>query len=158
MPEKKLQKKLREQYKKTMKRAINKKVGTITIIITEDTYDKAITAFNFAVSAIEMGIKVNMFFTARGINILRKSYKPRRAKWGEAPIGWKESFIKRRGGATLAQLMYQAKDMGVQINMCYTSMISTGLQEKMFINGIKILTMPEFLQNAIETDANFLIG
>jgi len=158
MPEKKIQKELREQYKKTMKRDINKKVGTITIIITEDTYDKAITAFNFAVSAIEMGIKVNMFFTARGINILRKSYKPRRAKWGEAPIGWKESFIKRRGGATLAQLMYQAKDMGVQINMCYTSMISTGLQEKMFINGIEILTMPEFLQSAIETDANFLIG
>jgi predicted peroxiredoxin len=158
MPEKKIQKELREQYKKTMKRDINKKVGTITIIITEDTYDKAITAFNFAVSAIEMGIKVNMFFTARGINILRKSYKPRRAKWGEAPIGWKESFIKRRGGATLGQLMYQAKDMGVQMNMCYTSMISTGLQEKMFINGIKILTMPEFLQNAIETDANFLIG
>jgi predicted peroxiredoxin len=154
MPEKKI----REQYKKSMKRAINKKVGTITIIITEDTYDKAITAFNFAVSAIEMGMKVNMFFTARGINILRKSYKPRRAKWGEAPIGWKESFIKRRGGATLAQLMYQAKDMGVQINMCYTSMISTGLQEKMFINGIEILTMPEFLQSAIETDANFLIG
>ena len=158
MPDKKFQKELREQYKKTLKRDINKKVGFVTIIITEDTYDKAITAFNFAVSAIEMGIKVNMFFTARGINILRKSYKPRRAKWGEAPIGWKESFIKRRGGATLAQLMYQAKDMGVQINMCYTSMISTGLQEKMFIDGIKTLTMPEFLQNAIETDANFLIG
>ena len=58
-----------------MKRDINKKVGTITIIITEDTYDKAITAFNFAVSAIEMGMKVDMFFTARGINILKKSYK-----------------------------------------------------------------------------------
>jgi predicted peroxiredoxin len=158
MPLKKIPKELREQYKKTMKRAINKNVGAITIIITEDTYDKAITAFNFAVSAIEMGIKVNMFFTARGINILRKSYKPRRAKWGEAPIGWKEFFIKRRGGATLGQLMYQAKDMGVHMNICYSSMISTGLEEKMFINGIKVQTMPEFLQNAIETNANFLIG
>jgi len=158
MPEELIPVEIRKEYKKTMKRAINKKVGAITIIITEDTYDKAITAFNIAVSAIEMGIKVNMFFTARGINILRKSYKPRRAKWGEAPIGWKEFFIKRRGGATLGQLMYQAKDMGVQMNMCYSSMISTGLEEKMFIIGVKSLTMPEFLQNAIETDANFLIG
>jgi predicted peroxiredoxin len=158
MSENKIQKELREQYKKTMNRSINKKIGNITIIITEDTYDKAITAFNFAVSAIEMGIKVNMFFTSRGINILKKSYKPRRARWGEAPIGWKESIIKRRGGATLGQLMYQAKDMGVQMYMCYTSMITTGLQEKMFINDIKILTMPEFLQNAIESDTNLLIG
>ena len=158
MPEKKVQKELREQYKKTMKRAINKKVGTITIIITEDTYDKAITAFNFAVSAIEMGMKVNMFFTARGINILRKSYKPRRAKWGEAPIGWKETYIKRRGGATLAQLMYQANDLGIKMNLCYSSMISMGLHEQMFLKGIKIITMPEFLHSTIETDAHLLIG
>ena len=158
MPEKKAQKELREQYKKTMKRAINKKVGTMAIIITEDTYDKALTAFNIAVAAIEMGIKVNMFFTARGVNILKKSYKPRRAKWGEAPIGWKETYIKRRGGVTLAQLMYQANDLGIIMSLCYSSMISMGLHEQMFLKGIKIITMPEFLHSAIETDAHLLIG
>ncbi len=158
MPKKNIKKEIRDQYKKTMDRAISKKVGTMAIIITEDTYDKALTAFNIAVVAIEMGIKVNMFFTARGVNILKKSYKPRRAKWGEAPIGWKETYIKRRGGVTLAQLMYQANDLGIKMNLCYSSMISMGLHEQMFLKGIKIITMPEFLNSAIETDAHLLIG
>ena len=158
MTKKNIEKEIRDQYKKTMDRAISKKVGTMAIIITEDTYDKALTAFNIAVVAIEMGIKVNMFFTARGVNILKKSYKPRRAKWGEAPIGWKETYIKRRGGVTLAQLMYQANDLGIIMSLCYSSMISMGLHEQMFLKGIKIITMPEFLHSAIETDAHLLIG
>ncbi len=158
MTKKNIKKEIRDQYKKTMDRAISKKVGTMAIIITEDTYDKALTAFNIAVVAIEMGIKVNMFFTARGVNILKKSYKPRRAKWGEAPIGWKETYIKRRGGTTLAQLMYQANDLGIIMSLCYSSMISMGLHEQMFLKGIKIITMPEFLNSAIETDAHLLIG
>ncbi|MFO7676865.1 MAG: DsrE/DsrF/DrsH-like family protein [Thermoplasmatota archaeon] len=149
---------LRLQYKKTMKRDIPKKMHTISIIITEDTYDKALTAFNIAVSAVEMGTQVEMFFTARGINILKKSYKPRKSRWGEAPIGWKESFIKRRGGATLAQLLYQAKDMGVIMNVCYTSMISMGLKTNNFIDGSIIKRMPEFLQKTQGSDAHFVIG
>ena len=149
---------LRKQYQKTMERTIKNKVHTMSIIITEDTYDKALTAFNLAVSAIEMGVKVNMFFTARGINVVKKSYKPRKSKWGEAPIGWKETFIRRRGGATLAQLMYQAKDMGAYMSVCYTSMISMGLRDTMFIDGITIKRMPEFLQISLESDAHLLIG
>ena len=96
-----------------MQRAITKKIGSMTIIITEDTYDKALTAFNFGVAGVEMGMKVQIFFTSRGINIMKKSYKPRRARWGEAPVAWKESSIKRNGGVVLAELMYQARDMGV---------------------------------------------
>jgi len=116
--------KLRKEYEKTMKRELAKKVGSMAIIVTEDTYDKALTAFNIGVAGRELGMKVIMFFTSRGVNIVKKSYKPRRARWGESPIAWKETFIKRRGGATLAHLMYQAKDMGVEFNVCYTSMIS----------------------------------
>ena len=116
--------KLRKEYEKTMKRDLAKKVGSMAIIVTEDTYDKALTAFNIGVAGRELGMKVIMFFTSRGVNIVKKSYKPRRARWGESPIAWKETFIKRRGGATLAHLMYQAKDMGVEFNVCYTSMIS----------------------------------
>ena len=155
MPKKKT---LREQYQQTMQRSINTKKQSITIITTEDTYDKAISAFNFAVAAVEMGMSVSMFFTARGVNIVKKTYKPRRAKWGEAPIGWKESFIKRRGGATLAQLMYQAKDMGVQMQVCYTSMISMGIHEQSLIDGISVKRMPEFLQSSMQTDTHLLFG
>ena len=148
----------RKQYEKTMKRKIDKKIGSMAIIVTEDTYDKALTAFNIAVAAVEMGTKVYMFFTSRGVNVLKKSYKPRRARWGEAPIGWKETYIKKTGGPVLAQLMYQAKDMGVQLLICYTSMVSTGLNDKMFIGGVKVMRMSEFLQLALDCDAQFVIG
>jgi len=148
----------RKEYEKTMKRKIKKKVGTITIVVIEDTYDKALTAFNIGVGGVHMGKKINMFFTSRGVNILKKSYKPRRARWGEAPIGWKETFIKKRGGPILANLMYQAKDMGVKLYVCYTSMISMGLNEDMFVSGVKIIRMTDFLEITLESNAQFVIG
>ena len=152
-----MEKKIRELYEKTMKRELKEKIGSITIVITEDTYDKALTAFNIGVAGAELGIKVCMFFTSRGVNIIKKAYKPRRARWGEAPIGWKETFIKKRGGAILANLMYQAKDMGVDLYCCFTSMISTGLKEEMLISDVKILRMSEFLEIATESDTQFVI-
>jgi len=148
----------RREYKKTMKREIRKKIGSIIIVVTEDVYDKALTAFNISVAGVEMGMTVHMFFTSRGINILKKSYKPRRARWGEAPIGWKEASIKRRGGFVLAHLMYQAKDMGVHLHICYTSMISASLKEEMLLSDVKVIQMTEFLELAVESDAQFVIG
>ena len=148
----------RKEYERTMKREIKKKVGNLIVVVTEDTYDKALTAFNIGVGGVQMGMKVSMFFTSRGVNILKKSYKPRRARWGEAPIGWKETFIKKRGGPILANLMYQAKDMGVKLYVCYTSMISGGVKEEMLIGNVKVIRMPEFLELALESDAQFVIG
>jgi predicted peroxiredoxin len=148
----------RKEYEKTIKRQIEKNIHSMTIIVTEDTYDKALTAFNIGVSGVEMGLDVSLFFTSRGINILKKSYKPRRARWGEAPIGWKESSIKKHGGPILAELMYQAKDMGAKFYVCYTSMISTGLNEEMLIGDVKIMRMIEFLELALKADAQFVIG
>ena len=153
-----MQKGPRKEYKETMKREIRKKIGGIVIILTEDTYDKALTAFNMAVGAVEMGMTVNMFFTSRGVNVLKKSYKPRRSRWGEAPIGWKESSIKRKGGPILAHLMYQAKDMGVNFNVCYTSMISMGLKEEDLLANVAVIRMYEFLGLSNETDSQFVIG
>jgi predicted peroxiredoxin len=158
MSEELIPEEIRKEYEKTMKRAITKKIGTMTIIVTEDTYDKALTAFNFGVAGVEMGMNVSMFFTSRGINIIKKAYKPRRARWGEAPILWKETFIKRRGGSVLAQLMYQAKDMGAHFYACYTSMISTNLKEAMLLENVKVIRMAEFLGLAIESDIQLVIG
>ncbi len=149
---------LRKEYEKTMKRPLAKKPGSLTVIVTEDTYDKALTAFNISVAAIEMGMTVSLFFTSRGINIITKSYKPRRARWGEAPIGWKENIIKRRGGSVLAHLMYQAKDMGVHFYACYTSMLSAGIPERKLLDNVKIIRMTEFLGIAADADIHLVIG
>lgn len=148
---------IRKKYEKTMKREPIKKVGSITVILTEDTYDKALTAFNIAVASVEMGMTVHMFFTSRAVNVLKKSYKPRRARWGEAPIGWKETYIRRRGGPVLAHLMYQAKDMGVNLYACYTSMVSMGLTEKELLSEIRAIRMSELLELSVGTDSQFVI-
>jgi len=158
MPENVIPEEIRKEYEKTMQREISKKIGTMTIIVIEDTYDKALTAFNFGVAGVEMGMKVSMYFTSRGINIIKKSYKPRRARWGEAPIGWKESSIKRRGGVILAELMYQARDMGAHFYACYTSMISVGLKEAELLENVKVIRMAEFLGLALESDVQLVIG
>jgi predicted peroxiredoxin len=149
---------VRSAYEKTMKRAIDKRIISMTILVTEDTYDKALTAFNIAVAGVELGMNVSMFFTSRGINIVKKSYKPRRSRWGESPIGLKEALIKRRGGSVLAKLMYEAKDMGVQFYGCYTSMISTGLKETVLIENVKCIRMAEYLGVMAESDIQLTIG
>lgn len=77
---------------------------------------------------------------------------------GEAPIGWKETYIKKRGGPVLAHLMYQAKDMGVKFYVCYTSMISMGLTEEELLSDIQVIRMYEFLGLTIDTDSQFVIG
>lgn len=148
----------RLQYEQTMERVLPKKAGSLAIMVTEDTYDKALTAFNIGVAARELGMTVTIFFTARGVNVLTKSYRPRRARWGEAPVGWKENVIKTRGGPILGQLMYQAKDMGIRLCMCYTSMISTKVRQKDLINGIEILRMADFLEIAMNADAHIVLG
>jgi peroxiredoxin family protein len=158
MPEEIIPDEIRKKYENTMQRAITKKIGSMTIIITEDTYDKALTAFNFGVAGVEMGMKVQIFFTARGINIMKKSYKPRRARWGEAPVAWKESSIKRNGGVVLAELMYQARDMGVHFYACYTTMISSGLKEAMLLDNVKVIRMAEFLGLTLESDIQLFIS
>jgi predicted peroxiredoxin len=158
MPEDPIPEEIRKEYEKTMQRAITKKIGTMTIIVMEDTYDKALTAFNLGVAGVEMGMKVSMFFTSRGINIVKKSYKPRRARWGEAPIAWKESSIKRRGGIVLAELMYQARDMGVHFFACYTSMLSTGVKDSMLLDNVKVVRMAEFLGFALESEIQLVIS
>jgi predicted peroxiredoxin len=158
MSEEAIPEEIRKEYEKTMQRAISKKIGTITIIVMEDTYDKALTAFNFGVAGVEMGMKVSIFFTSRGLNIVKKAYKPRRARWGEAPIIWKETSIKRRGGVVLAELMYQARDMGAHFYACYTSMISTGLKEAMLLENVKVIRMAEFLGLALESDIQLVIS
>jgi len=158
MPEDPIPEEIRKEYEKTMQRAITKKIGTMTIIVMEDTYDKALTAFNLGVAGVEMGMKVSMFFTSRGINIVKKSYKPRRARWGEAPIAWKESSIKRRGGIVLAELMYQARDMGVHFFSCYTSMLSTGVKDSMLLDNVKVVRMAEFLGFALESEIQLVIS
>jgi predicted peroxiredoxin len=158
MPDEEISEGIRKEYEKTMQRAITKKIGTMTIIVTEDTYDKALTAFNFGVAGVEMGMKVSIFFTSRGINILKKAYKPRRARWGEAPIIWKETFIKRKGGIVLAELMYQARDMGAHFYACYTSMISAGIKETMLLENVKVIRIAEFLGLALESDIQLVIS
>ena len=158
MPDEVIPEEIRKEYEKTMQRSITKKIGTMTIIVTEDTYDKALTAFNFGVAGVEMGMKVSIFFTSRGINIIKKSYKPRRARWGEAPIVWKETSIRRRGGVVLAELMYQARDMGAHFYVCYTSMVSAGLKEAMLLENVKVIRMAEFLGLALESDIQLVIS
>jgi len=161
MPTKKKKKTNDEQrklYEQTMRRSLPKKAGSLTLMVTEDTYDKVLTAFNIGVAAKELGMEVTMFFTSRGVNVLKKSYKPRRARWGEAPVGWKETMIKTRGGTILGQMMYQARDMGIRICICYTSMVSSNIPEQHVISGIEIMRMAEFLDIAMRSDAHMIIG
>ena len=76
---------------------------------------------------------------------------------GFFPPGKHHRVIKRRGGPVLAHLMYQAKDMGVNIYACYTSMVSMGLTENELIGDIRAIRMSEFLEMSVVTDSQFVI-
>jgi predicted peroxiredoxin len=48
--------------------------------------------------------------------------------------------------------------MGVEFNVCYTSMISMGIKEDMLLENVRVIRMSEFLGLAVGTDMQLVIG
>ena len=136
----------------------------VTIVMFSGELDKALAGFIIATTAASMGMKVTMFFTFWGLNIIKKNEGSLKSS------GWKEKMFNmmNRGGSKrlklshfhmmgigtsmikglmkknkvpqLEELIKMAKQMDVEMIACTTTCgLMGGLEEPAFIPEAQVL-------------------
>jgi len=154
----------------------------ITIIVFSGDLDKALAAFNLAIGAAAMEMKVTMFFTFWGLNVIGKDKKVSRAKGMMRKMlnlvnrgGAKRLPLSRLnmgglGGSMMKKLMKDSKipsleemirmahEMGVEFIACTTSMGMMGiLREDLIPEVTRLAGVATYLGEAGEGKINLFI-
>ena len=154
----------------------------MVLVVFSGELDKALAAFNIAVTGAATGMEVTMFFTFWGLNIVRKE----KAKGKPAGMMRRMLGMLNKGGASRARLskfhmcgmgtwmmkklMRQSKmpnlqemitlahQSGVKFVVCTTTMALQGLTEEAFIPEVKIFAgASTYLGEAREAKVNLFI-
>ena len=154
----------------------------ITIIVFSGDLDKALAAFNLAIGAAAMEMKVTMFFTFWGLNVIRKDKKVSRARGMMRKMlnlvnrgGAKRLPLSRLnmgglGGSMMKKLMKASKippleemirmahEMGVEFIACTTSMGMMGISREDLITEVgRLAGVATYLGEAGEGKINLFI-
>ena len=155
---------------------------SITLIVFSGDLDKALAAFNLAIGAASMGMKVSMFFTFWGLNVIKKnegSIKskglmrrmlnamnrggPKRlplSKFHMMGVGTRmmKGLMKDVNFPQLEELMAMANGMGVKYIACTTSMGMMGIEKDAFIPEVDSFAgVATYLAQAREGQVNLFI-
>lgn len=131
-----------------------------TIVVFSGELDKALAAFNIATTAAAMGMDVTMFFTFWGLNVIKKnegairskglmrrmlnwmnrggSKRLKLSKFNMLGMGtWMmKKLMREERMPSIEELIAQAKQLGVKLVACTTSMGTMGLGEDAFISEV----------------------
>ena len=152
-----------------------------TFIVFSGDLDKTIAAFIIANGAVSLGRKVTMFFTFWGLNILRR---PERVKVKKSLIekafGWMmprgsrklglsrmnmfgaggkmiRGIMKKKGIASLEELIESAREHGVRIVACQMSMDVMGIRQEELIDGVELGGVATFIGSGETSDISMFI-
>jgi peroxiredoxin family protein len=153
-----------------------------TMVVFSGDYDKAIAAFIIANGAAAMGDEVTMFFTFWGLDIIRKSKKVKTSGksflqtmfgkmmprgpgrlplskmnfWGMgAPM--MKILMKQENAMSLDELIAQAREQGVKLVACSTTMDMMGFRKEELLDGIDYMGVAAYLAAADEANVNLFI-
>lgn len=150
-------------------------------VIFSGDLDKTVAAFVIANGAAAMGRKVTMFFTFWGLNILRKPTKAQVAKGalermframmprGTLRLGLSRMnmlgigpkmirfMMRKKGIASLEELIAQAQEHGARIVACQTSMDIMGISKEELLNGVESGGVAAFLGSGETSDMSLFI-
>lgn len=152
-----------------------------TMIVFSDDLDKALASFVIANGAAASGKKVTLFFTFWGLNVIKRTNKPKVKKdiFGKmfgmmmpssskklglsqmnmGGIGGKmmRMMMKNKNVETLETLMLQAKENGVEFIACSMSMDVMGVQAEELMDGVVIGGVAAYLDRAERANVNLFI-
>ena len=152
-----------------------------TLIVFSDDLDKALASFVLANGAAATGKKVTMFFTFWGLNVIKKSNKPRVKKdiFGKMfgfmlPANSKElglskmnmfglgsimmrHIMKLRRIDSLESLRQQAIDNGVEMIACTMSMDVMGVAKEELLDNVVLGGVASYMERAEQAGVNLFI-
>lgn len=152
-----------------------------TLIVFSDDLDKALAAFVIANGAAASGKKVSIFFTFWGLNVIKKTNKPKVQKdflgkmfgmmlpssskklsLSQMNMGGMGSkmmryIMKSKNIESLEALMQQAADNGVEFIACSMSMDVMGIKKEELMDNITIGGVAAYLDRADNANTNLFI-
>jgi peroxiredoxin family protein len=154
----------------------------MTLVVFSGELDKALAAFNIAVTGAASGMEVTMFFTFWGLNIIRKdkakskppgvmrrmlgmlnkggAKRSRLSKFHMGGMGtWMMKKLMRQSKMpSLQEMITMANEMGVKFVACTTTIALQGLTEEDFIPEVKSFAgASSYLGEAREGKVNLFI-
>ncbi len=154
----------------------------MTLVVFSGELDRALAAFNIAVTGAAMGMEVTMFFTFWGLNIIRKEQtqskppgfarkmlgmlnkggakKSRLSKFHMMGMGtgMMKSLMKQSKMPSLPEMIIMAHELGVKFVACTTTIALQGLKEEDFIPEVKSFAgASSYLGEAREGKINLFI-
>lgn len=155
---------------------------SVTIVVFSGDLDKAMAAFIISTTAASMGMKVNLFFTFWGLNVIKKQGGLIKGQnifqkmlnlmnYGHAKkLAMSQFNMFGAGPAMLKMLMAQKKvpplqdlmtmalEMGVKFYPCEMSMSVMGLKQEDFIDECdEVIGAVSYLTYAKESTINLFI-
>lgn len=130
----------------------------LAIVVSEGTFDKGMMAMMISNTAVSMGMEVHVFFTFFGLNLLKKGAKPKLPGLYRLFTGMFVKKMAKVGVVDFPQQLEMAKDLGVNLYACSTSMALMNVTNENMIDGVKILGAAGFLNIAADTDMQYFIG
>jgi len=152
-----------------------------TLIMFSDDLDKALATFVLANGAATTGQKVSIFFTFWGLNVIKKTAKPkvkkdifgrmfgmmlpssslklRLSKMSMLGIGDRmmRHIMKNKGIDSLESLRQQAIDSGVEFIACQMSMDVMGVKREELLDDVTVGGVATYMERAEEANVNLFI-
>ncbi len=145
----------------------------LSLIVFSGSLDRLIAAFVLATGAAAMGMKVSMFFTFWGTAALRRDASHLQKSLLERMFGWMlpkgsrklplsqmnmggggpvmiRYIMKKKGVASVEEMMDLAGELGVVVHVCTMSMDLLGMKEKEMLEypGLSYCGVAKFLETA----------
>ncbi|MEG1615630.1 MAG: DsrE/DsrF/DrsH-like family protein [Bacteroidales bacterium] len=157
------------------------KEDSVTLIIFNEEMDKGLAAFNIALGALAMGMKVQVFFTFWGLSLLRKKpdhkiHKSVMEKMvgeilpssdQELPLSHKNMFgfgaklmsrvMKKENVSSLDFMIHLSKYDGVTFIACQMSMEMMGIKKEELIDGVEVGGVATMIEYARKSNLNYFI-
>lgn len=155
--------------------------GSKTIIVFSNDLDKALASFVIANGIAATGKKVSMFFTFWGLNVIKKTQKPRTSKdifgkmfgmmlpsdskhlslskmnMGGLGSRMMRLIMKRKNIESLESLINQACDAGVEMIACTMSMDVMGVKQEELLDNVQLGGVAAFLERAEKANMSLFI-
>jgi len=145
----------------------------LSLIVFSGSLDRLIAAFVLATGAAAMGMRVSMFFTFWGTSALRREAVQVKKSLLERMFGWMlpkgvkklplsqmnmggggpmmiRYVMKKKGVASVEEMMALAAELGVEVNICTMSMDLLGMKEGEMLEypGLAYCGVAKFLETA----------
>ncbi|NLK26496.1 MAG: pyridine nucleotide-disulfide oxidoreductase [Euryarchaeota archaeon] len=130
----------------------------LAIVVSEGTFDKGMMAMFIGNTAAAMGMEVHIFFTFFGLNLLKKGAKPKLPGMYRLFTGMFAKKMARGGVENFAEQLNTARDLGVNLYACSTTMALMNMPLEVMCEGVKVLGASGFLNIAADTDMQYFIG